>query len=182
MRKRFPCYCRRPIQLQFFKRSGTSGNSPSLAFGAESQANQRAGAVGGPCGPAPPPWTTALKPLPWAACTETRGRLSGGREAPPLTSEGRLVSLGRGQLQVPGHRQSVPPRPAWEAFPGLCHLLMRAPRRRRGLNGPMSGRGRGLDERRARPGVFRVGSLARVFKKLNDALSAGWTKEAERAR
>lgn len=138
----------------------------------------------------PPPSDPEDKPLPPAASSEAPGyprqrprlskRVSGLGPVPSLTSEGRLVSLGRGQLQVLGHRQGIPHSPAKEALPGLCHLLMRAPPGRRGLNRPMSAGGRGPDEGRGCPRIRVVGSR-REISNSNNALPTGWMTPLERA-
>lgn len=149
MRKCFPYYRRRPLNSVLQKPSLTCGAQPG-----RTRAQAQSGVLAAPppqpraptgvrnrCPPQLPPRRGAARP-PTASglgCQEAVGRPSGPGPAPPLTSEGRLVSLGRRQLQVPGHRQGVPRSPARTAFPGLlCHRSMRAPRRRRGLNGPMS--------------------------------------------
>lgn len=146
--RKFPIFLRQTFQLHFPIRSRTSCKQPSLTFSFQASRweNPRAGVVGGPGSPAP-----ALSPRRQTAAPRSfpqqrprlSKRVSGRGPVPSLTSEGRLVSPGRGQLQVAGHQQGSFHSPAKVAFPGLCHRLMRAPQRRRGLNRPMSAERRG---------------------------------------
>lgn len=163
---------------------------PSPSRSKHRDGRTRAQAQSGVLAAPPPPSDPGAKPLPPAASSEAPGyprqrprlsqRVSGQGPVPSLTSEGRLVSLGRGQLQVPGHRQGIPHSTAKEALPGLCHLLMRAPQRRRGLNRPMSAEGRSPDEGRGRPRNCRVGSR-REISNSNNALPTGRMTPLERA-